>query len=92
MVRIFEIAEREARAWLQAFIRPLEAQINAYQEQSNSRIEGMGRIQSAETDLISRLEELKQLTAQVAAQREECEAHHRRLMALLVLAREPSLA
>ena len=92
VVRIFEIADSESRAWLQGFIRPLEAQINAYQEQSNSRIEGMGRIQSAETDLITRLEELRRLTADVAAQREECEAHRERLMALLVVEREPSLA
>jgi len=92
VIRIFEIADREAKAWLNGFIRPLDVQINAYQEQSNARIEGMGRIQSAEVDLITKLEELRRLAADVAAQREECESHRKRLMALLDVEREPSLA
>jgi hypothetical protein len=92
VIRIFEIADREAKAWLNGFIRPLDVQINAYQEQSNARIEGMGRIQSAEVDLITKLEELRQLSAAVAAQRDECDAHRKRLMALLDVEREPSLA
>ncbi len=92
VVRIFEIADREARVWLNNFIRPLDVQINAYQEQSNARIEGMGRIQSAEVDLISKLEELKRLAAELAAQRDECEAHRKRIMELLDLEREPTLA
>src|SRR5204862_1239801 len=52
VVYVFEIASRETRAWMGGFIRPLESQINAYQEQSNARIEGMGRIQNAEVDLL----------------------------------------
>ncbi len=92
VVRIFEIADREARVWLNNFIRPLDVQINAYQEQSNARIEGMGRIQSAEVDLISKLEELKRLAAELAAQRDECEAHRKRIMELLDVEREPTLA
>jgi hypothetical protein len=92
VVHVFEIASRETRAWMGGFIRPLEAQISAYQEQSNSRIEGMGRIQNAEGDLISKLDELRRLVAQVTAQGEECEAHQQRLMALLEVEREPSLA
>ncbi len=91
VVHVFEIASRETRAWMGGFIRPLEAQINAYQEQSNARIEGMGRIQNAEVDLITKLEELKKLAAEVSAQREQWEAHQRHLLALLE-AREPSLA
>ena len=91
VVHVFEIASRETRAWMSGFIRPLEVQINAYQEQSNARIEGMGRIQNAEVDLLSKLEELKRLASDVAAQREQCEAHQQRLLALLD-AHEPSLA
>ena len=91
VVHVFEIASRETRAWMGGFIRPLESQINAYQEQSNARIEGMGRIQNAEVDLITKLEELKKLAAEVSAQREQWEAHQRHLLALLE-AREPSLA
>ncbi|MGZ5062471.1 MAG: hypothetical protein ACXWG3_14800 [Usitatibacter sp.] len=92
VIHVFEIADRETRAWLAGFIRPLEAQINAYQDQSNSRIEGMGRIQNAEVDLIDRLEEMKRLAAEVAAQREQCDAHERRIMALLEVETLPSLA
>jgi HAMP domain-containing protein len=92
VIHVFEIADRETRAWMGGFIRPLDAQISAYQEQSNTRIEGMGRIQNAEVDLVARLGELKSLAAEVAAQREQWEAHHRRLMALLEVEREPSLA
>jgi hypothetical protein len=91
VVHVFEIASRETRAWMGGFIRPLEAQINAYQEQSNARIEGMGRIQNAEVDLIAKLEEMKRLAADVSAQREQWEAHQQHLLALLE-AREPSLA
>jgi hypothetical protein len=92
VIHVFEIADRETRAWMGGFIRPLEAQINDYQEQSNTRIEGMGRIQNAETDLIAKLGELNRLVADVAAQHEQWEAHQRRLMALLDVDREPSLA
>jgi hypothetical protein len=92
VVRIFEIADREARVWLNNFIRPLDVQINAYQEQSNARIEGMGRIQSAEVDLLSKVEELRRLAAELAAQRDECESHRKRIMELLEVEREPTLA
>jgi hypothetical protein len=92
VIHVFEIADRETRAWLAGFIRPLESQINAYQEQSNARIEGMGRIQNAEVDLLDKLAELERLAAEVGAQREQCEAQQQRLMALLDVEREPSLA
>jgi hypothetical protein len=92
VVRIFEIADREVRAWMGGFIRPLEAQINSYQEQSYSRVEGMGRIQVAETDLIARLDELRKLANHLAAQREEHEEHQKRMMSLLEVERSPSLA
>ncbi len=92
VTHVFEIADREARAWMGGFLRPLEAQINTYQEQSNARIEGMGRIQSAETDLIAKLEELRRIAADVAAQKDQLEAYQRRVMALLETEREPSLA
>jgi len=83
VIHIFEIADREVRTWLNGFIRPLDAQLNACQEQSNSRIEGMGRIQNAETDLVQRLEELQALTREVAEQQREMEAHQARILALL---------
>jgi hypothetical protein len=92
VVRIFEIADRETKAWMGGFMRPLEAQINAFQEQSYSRVEGMGRIQVAESDLIARLDELKALAARLEAQREEHEEHQERIMSLLQVERTASLA
>jgi GTP-binding protein EngB required for normal cell division len=82
VIYVFEIADREVRTWMNGFIRPLESQLNAFQEQTNTRIEGMGRIQNAETDLVARLEEMRLLAADVAAQLEQWKAHHARLLAL----------
>jgi len=92
VVRIFEIADREVRAWMNAFIRPLESQLSASQEQTNARIEGMGRIRNAETDLVARLDELEKLAAEVDTQRRERDAHEERITALLDVERNPSLA
>jgi hypothetical protein len=92
VINIFEIADRETRAWMNGFIRPLEAQINAYQDQSNNRIEGMGRIQMAESDLVARMDELGRLVADLCAQREQLDAHQGRIAAILEIEREPSLA
>lgn len=91
VVHVFEIADRESRSWLAGFVRPLEARLNDFQEHANSRVEGMGRIRDAEGDLIARLEELKGLAAEVAAQLEQCDAHREALLALLDhdVAREP---
>jgi hypothetical protein len=61
VIYVFEIADREVRAWMASFIRPLDAQLISFQEQTNARIEGMGRIQNAETDLVVRLGELQAL-------------------------------
>lgn len=92
VVRVFEIADREVRTWMNGFIRPLESQVAALQEQANGRIEGMGRIQDAEGDLMARLEELKTICADVGTQREQLEAHHERLRALAESQPERSLA
>ncbi|HUP30276.1 MAG TPA: dynamin family protein [Usitatibacter sp.] len=92
VVHVFEIADREVRTWMNGFIRPLDTQLNAFQEQANSRIEGMGRIQNAETDLMGRLEEMRVLSGEVAAQLKQWEAHHERLMELIDVEREHTLA
>ncbi len=92
VINIFEIADRETRAWMAGFIRPLEAQINTYQEQSNSRIEGMGRIQMADTELAARMEELRKLVADLVAQKELLDSHQARVAAMLDIEREHSLA
>lgn len=83
VVRVFEIADREARTWLAGFMRPLEAQLQALQEQANTRIEGVARIQSAGTDLVARHAELESLAAEVAQQLRLGQEHERRVLALL---------
>jgi HAMP domain-containing protein len=92
VIHVFEIADREVRTWMASFIRPLDAQLNAFQEQTNARIEGMGRIQNAETDLVARLGELELLVGAVDGQRQQLERHRERLAALLAVEREHSLA
>ncbi len=91
-IHVFEIADREVRAWMNGFVRPLDAQVTAYQEQVNNRIEGMGRIQNADTDLVERIAELEAIASEVRGQRGELEAHEKRLAALLDVQRERSLA
>ena len=63
VVHVFEIADREVRTWMNSFIRPLEAQVGAFQEQANSRIEGMARIRDAESGLVERIDDLQQVPA-----------------------------
>jgi chromosome segregation ATPase len=87
-IHVFEIADREVRTWMNAFIRPLEAQVNASQSQANSRIEGMARIRNAESDLADRLAELGAFLQQSEVQRREWEAHQQRLTKLLEAGRE----
>ena len=36
VVRIFEIADREVRAWMNAFLKPLELRVAAFHEHQNS--------------------------------------------------------
>jgi hypothetical protein len=92
VIHVFEIADREVRTWMNAFIRPIEAQLSAFQEQVNNRLDGMGRIQNADTDLAGRIEELRALTAEVQAHSDEWDRHNESLMTLLEFDRDHSLA
>jgi hypothetical protein len=87
VIHIFEIADREVRAWLSGFVRPLDAELSASQDRTNTRIEGMGRIQNAESSLFERMEEMRGIVRELAALRDELEAHAKRLDALLEPAR-----
>lgn len=91
-IHVFEVADREVRTWMNAFIRPLEARLGAFQEQVNSRVEGMSRVRNAEGDLVARIGELRELLAEVEGHSGEWEAHHESLLELLELEREHSLA
>ena len=92
VVHVFEIADREVRTWMNGFIRPLDARLTQFQEQANSRVEGMGRIQDAETDLVARTDELRALVREVQKQLEEWRGHLERVDELVEASREPSLA
>jgi hypothetical protein len=90
-VHVFEIADREVRTWMSGFIRPLDARLTQFQELANGRIEGMGRIQNAETDLVTRLDELRALVREVQGQLGQWREHQERLDRLVEASREPSL-
>jgi hypothetical protein len=78
-VHVFDIADREARAWIAGFVRPLEAEVAVRQDRTNTRIEGVGRMQHAEGDLVERLEDVKGLVRELGSLRDELEAHAARL-------------
>ena len=78
-IHVFEIADRETRAWMGGFVRAFQDQLAVRQERTNSRIEGMGRMQGAEGDLVQRLEHVKGMVRELAAMRDELESHAARL-------------
>jgi hypothetical protein len=83
VVHVFEIADREVRTWMNSFIRPLEAQVGAFQEQANSRIEGMARIRDAESGLVERIDDLQAFLRDSDQRAREWESHDARLARLL---------
>lgn len=83
VANVFEIAHREAHAWMAGFLRPLETQLAELQQNAIARLEGMGRIRNAESDLAAHLEALKRLEHETGEQLEDCEDRRRKLMALL---------
>jgi len=83
VIHIFDIADREVRAWMSAFLRPLELRVAAFQEQSASRAEGIARIRDAEIDLDERLKELGEFRDATRAQQEQWTQFNLRLELLL---------
>ena len=67
----FEVANRDAEAWLKAVMNPLEAQIKERQQQLRRRLDSIKRIHDATDTLEDRVQELrdteKAMTAQVLA-------------------------
>lgn len=82
-IHVFEIADREVRAWMNSFIRPLEAQVSDYQDQANSRIEGMARIRDAESGLVERITSLHDFIRDCDDRMRDWEEHDQRLARLL---------
>ena len=68
---------------MNSFIRPLEAQVSAFQEQANSRIEGMGRIRDAESGLLDRIEDLNRVLRDCEERTREWEMYDQRFARLL---------
>jgi hypothetical protein len=83
VVHIFEIADREVRAWMNAFLKPLELRVASYQEQSASRAEGMAKIRDAEIDLVERLAQLGEFRDATRSQQEQWTQFSLRLDQLL---------
>ncbi len=83
VIHIFDIADREVRAWMNAFLRPLELRVADFQEQSASRAEGMSKIRGAEVDLAARLAELGEFRATTVTQLEQWTQFSLRLDVLL---------
>ncbi|MCW5592666.1 MAG: dynamin family protein [Burkholderiales bacterium] len=83
VIHVFEIADREVRTWMNSFIRPLEAQVSAFQEQANSRIEGMARIRDAESGLVGRIDDMQAFLRECEERAKEWESHDARFARLL---------
>jgi GTPase SAR1 family protein len=83
VIHIFEIADREVRAWMNSFLKPLELRVAEFQEQSASRAESMAKIRDAEGDLEERLKELGEFRNATCTQQEQWTQFSLRLDLLL---------
>lgn len=91
VVYVFEIADRDARAWMSAFLRPLESQVAGLEDRARTRIAGVTKIRDAETDLAHHQEDLQRYLRECAQREREWAAHAQRLARLLDIATAPSL-
>ncbi len=91
VVYVFEIADRDARAWMSAFLRPLESQVAGLEDRARTRIAGVTKIRDAETDLAHHQEDLQRYLRECAQREREWAAHAQRLARLLDIAAAPSL-
>jgi replication fork clamp-binding protein CrfC len=68
VTRVFEIANREAEAWLRAVMSPMESQVREHQMQLRRRLESVKRIHKAADTLEDRISELVQMESEVTRQ------------------------
>ncbi|HEX8979682.1 MAG TPA: dynamin family protein [Parasulfuritortus sp.] len=68
VIRVFEIANREAEAWLRAVMSPMESQVREHQMQLRRRLESVKRIHKAADTLEDRINELVQMQAEARRQ------------------------
>ncbi len=71
VIRVFEIANREAESWLRAVMSPMESQVREHQMQLRRRLESVKRIHKAADTLDDRINEL--IGMQVEAKRQLAE-------------------
>ena len=67
-IQVFEIANREAEAWLRAVMSPMESQVREHQMQLRRRLESVKRIHKAADTLGDRISELSQMRAEAIRQ------------------------
>jgi len=68
VVRVFEIANREAESWLRAVMSPMESQVREHQMQLRRRLESVKRIHKAADTLEDRINELLQMQSEAKRQ------------------------
>ena len=68
VVRVFEVANREAEAWLRAVMSPMESQVREHQMQLRRRLESVKRIHKAADTLGDRINELAQMQGEAGRQ------------------------
>lgn len=83
VVYVFEIADRDVRAWMNAFLRPLETQVASLQDRARTRVAGVTKIRDAETDLAQHREDLQRYLRECGEREREWAAHSERLARLL---------
>ncbi len=83
VIRVFEIANREAEAWLRAVMSPMESQVREHQMQLRRRLESVKRIHKAADTLEDRINELVQMEAEAKRQLAELDQATARIHDLL---------
>lgn len=83
VVRVFEIANREAESWLRAVMSPMESQVREHQMQLRRRLESVKRIHKAADTLDNRINELLQMQGEARRQLTELDQATNRIRVLL---------
>jgi hypothetical protein len=84
--RVYDVANREADAWLRAVMGPLEGQVREHHLQLRKRLDSIRRIHEARDELEERIADLEQQDEALAAQRR---ALQREVAAIAAIAELP---
>jgi predicted GTPase len=77
VVYVFEVANRDVENWLKAVMAPMETQVREHQLQLRRRLESIKRIHKATDTLEDRIQELEEMSRQLAEQIGELNAQLR---------------